>query len=98
MGMGSPWPALWELARGNDWRRLREVRREFNPRTEPVVTGMLLAQAFVALGDVAGAEGWLHQAATGGPAEGGLVNALGELLERQRPSRHEWRHAHSRAS
>src|SRR5262249_24429396 len=25
VGGGSPWPALWELARGNAWRRLREV-------------------------------------------------------------------------
>src|SRR5262249_18432630 len=26
VGVGSPWPALWELGRGNDWRQLLAVR------------------------------------------------------------------------
>ena len=60
----SPWPALWELARGNAWRGFRDVRREINPRTEPVLTVLLLARALAAVGDVAGAEEVLRQAAT----------------------------------
>src|SRR5262249_15612546 len=36
VGAGSPWAALWELPPGNAWRSLLELRREIDPRTEPV--------------------------------------------------------------
>jgi serine/threonine-protein kinase len=88
VGAGSPWPALWELTRGNAWRRLREVRREIDPRKEPVLTVLLLARASLAAGDVAGAEEVLRQASVARPGQVVLLNVLGKLLERQGPA---WR-------
>jgi tetratricopeptide (TPR) repeat protein len=87
VGLRSPWPALWELARGNAWRALRELRREIDPRTEPALTVVLLARACEAVGDVAGAEQVLRQAVTARPEEVVLLGALGRLLERQGRSR-----------
>jgi serine/threonine-protein kinase len=84
VGPGSPWPALWELARGNAWRQLLEVRKDIDPRKEPVLTVVLLAQACAAVGDVAGAEEVLRQAATARPDQVVLLVALGKLLERHR--------------
>jgi tetratricopeptide (TPR) repeat protein len=83
VGTGSSWPALWELARGDDWQRLREVRREIDPRTDPVLTVVLLAQAYGVVGDAAGAEQVLRAAATARPDQVVLLDALGKLLERQ---------------
>jgi serine/threonine-protein kinase len=85
VGVGSPWLALWELARGNAWRRLLEVRKEIDPRMEPVPTAVLLARACVETGDTAGAEEVLRQAAAARPDQVALLMALGKLLERQRP-------------
>src|SRR5262249_60119410 len=45
VGGGSPWPALWGLARGNAWRQLPEVQKAMGTRTEPAVTVLLLARA-----------------------------------------------------
>ena len=87
VGPGSFWPALWELTRGDDWQQLREVRREIDPRTEPVLTVVLLAQAYAAVGDAAEAERVLREAATARPDQVVLLDALGKLLERQEPSR-----------
>jgi serine/threonine-protein kinase len=87
VGIRSPWSALWELARGNGWRQLREVRKDIDPRKAPVLTVVLLAQACAAVGDTAGAEEVLRQAATGRPNQAVLLNALAKLLERQGPSR-----------
>jgi serine/threonine-protein kinase len=87
VGVGSPWPTLWELARGDGRQRLREVRREIDPRTDPVLTVLLLAQAHDAVGDAAGAEQVLREAATVRPDQVVLLTALGNLLERQGPSR-----------
>ena len=87
VGAGSPWPAMWELARGNNWRELHEVRQTIDPRTEPVLTAVLLARAFTAVGNVAGAEEVLRQAATTRPDQVVLLGALGKLLDRQGPSR-----------
>jgi serine/threonine-protein kinase len=87
VGVGSPWPALWELARGNVWRQLPEVQKAIDPRTEPVLTVVLLAQAYVAVGDVAGAEKLLRRATTVRPDQVVLLDALGKLLEQQGPSR-----------
>jgi tetratricopeptide (TPR) repeat protein len=87
VGATSPWPALWELARGDTWRELLEVREKIDPRTEPVLTVVLLARAFAVVGDAAGAEQALRQAVAVLPDQVLLLHALGELLERQGPSR-----------
>jgi tetratricopeptide (TPR) repeat protein len=86
-GVGSPWPALWELARGNAWRQLPEVQQAIDPRTEPALTVVLLAQAYAAAGDMAGAEKLLRRATTARPDQVVLLNILGKILVRQRPSR-----------
>jgi serine/threonine-protein kinase len=83
----SPWAALWELSRGTDWRQLQAVRGEFDPASEPIITVVLLAQACAAVGDEAGAEQVLRQAAAARPDQVVLLDALGKLLERQGPSR-----------
>jgi serine/threonine-protein kinase len=87
-GAASPWPALWELARGNAWRQLLEAQKEIDPRKEPALTIVLLAQACAAAGDTAGAEKLLRRATTARPGQVVLLNALGKLLERQRPPRY----------
>jgi Flp pilus assembly protein TadD len=84
---GSPWPALWQLARGNAWQGLLESRSEIQPGTAPVLTVLLLARGLAAVGDDAGAEEVLRQAATARPQQVMLLDALGKLLERQGPSR-----------
>ena len=87
VGAGSPWPGLWGLARVYAWRQLLDLQREIDPRTEPVLTVALLAQAFTAAGDAAGAEQVLRRAATARPNQVVLLDALAKLLERQEPSR-----------
>jgi serine/threonine-protein kinase len=87
VGAGSPWPALWEFARGNAWRQLRTVRTGLDPRKEPVLTVVLLAQACAAVGDTAGAEEVLRQAARARPDQVLILNALAKFLEKQGPSR-----------
>jgi tetratricopeptide (TPR) repeat protein len=88
VGAGSPWPALGgELARVDAWQRLRELRREIDTRTDPVHTVLLLAQAQAAVGDDAGAEQVLREAATARPDDVVLLTHLGNLLEGQGPSR-----------
>jgi tetratricopeptide (TPR) repeat protein len=87
VGPGSPWPALWELSRGDRWRRLRDVRREIDPQTAPVLTVVLLAQAYAAVGDADGAEQLLGIAVTARPDQATLLGALGKLLEGEWPSR-----------
>jgi serine/threonine-protein kinase len=84
VGVRSRWPALWELARGNDWRELLEVRKKIDPSKAPVLTVVLLARACVQVGDAAGAEEVLRQAATVRPDHAVLLMLLGKLLERQR--------------
>ena len=87
IGVGSPWLALWAQARGNAWRQLLELRKEIDPRKEPVLTVLLLAQVLAAVGDAASAEQLLSQAVTTRPDQVVLFAALGKLLERQGPSR-----------
>jgi serine/threonine-protein kinase len=87
VGMGSPWSALWEQARGNTWRHLREVHKEIDPRKEPALTVVLLAQACAAVGDTAAAEKVLRRATTVQPGQVVLLDAMGKLLERLGPSR-----------
>jgi Flp pilus assembly protein TadD len=87
VGVGSPWPALWELARGNAWRQLPELQQAIDPRTEPALTVVLLAQAYAAAGDLAGAEKLLRRATTSRPDQVVLLNILGKILVRQGRSR-----------
>jgi serine/threonine-protein kinase len=84
VGVGSPWPALWELARGNAWRGMLAVRKEIDLGKEPVLTVVLVARACAEVGDTAGAEEVLRQAAAARPDQVVLLIALGKLLERQR--------------
>jgi serine/threonine-protein kinase len=86
-GAGASWPALWELTHGTAWRSVREMRREIDPRTAPVLTVVLLARAFATAGDAPGAEQVLRQAAATRPDQVVVLNALGKLLERQGPAR-----------
>src|SRR5262249_37476868 len=55
-GAGSCWLMTFELGRVGTWRQIREVRREIDPRTEPVLTVLLLANAYAAVGDATEAE------------------------------------------
>jgi tetratricopeptide (TPR) repeat protein len=83
VGVGLPWPALWESARGNAWRQLLAVQKDIELRTEPALTVLLLAQAYAAVGDTATAEKLLRRATTARPDQAVLLGALGKLLERQ---------------
>jgi serine/threonine-protein kinase len=83
---GLAWPALWKLARGDDWRQLREVRAGIDPRTDPVLTIVLLAQGLAAVGDAAGAEQLLREAVTVRPDQVVLLDALGKLVEARGPA------------
>src|SRR5262245_4009467 len=89
VGAMSPWQALslWELRRGVALWRLRELRREIDPRTEPVPTVSLLAQRFVRAQDVASAEEVLSLASTARPRDVVLLHRLGDLLAEQGPPR-----------
>jgi tetratricopeptide (TPR) repeat protein len=78
-----PWPVLWELGRGNTWRRLRQLRAEMTAATEPVLTVMLLARTSSEVGDMAGAEEVLRQALARLPNQVALLDALGKVQERQ---------------
>ena len=78
---GLNWPALWQLARGDDWQQLRDLRKEINPRTAPASTVVLLAQAYSRVGDVAGAEQLLREASAARPDQVVLLHALGQLCE-----------------
>jgi serine/threonine-protein kinase len=87
VGAGSPWPALRAQAQNGDWLQLLEIRREIDPRTEPVLTVVLLAVAFTAAGDDAGAEQVLARALAARPDEVVLLDRMGNLLERQGTAR-----------
>jgi tetratricopeptide (TPR) repeat protein len=63
------------------------VRQGIDPRKEPALTVVLLAQACAAAGDTAGAEQALRQAAVKQPGQVVLLDALGKVLERQGRSR-----------
>jgi serine/threonine-protein kinase len=87
VGTGLFWPSLWELARGSDLRQLQEVRREVDTRAAPVLTVVLLSQAYYAVGDAAGAEEILREAVTARPDQALLLDALGKLLMLRGPPR-----------
>src|SRR5262249_39444356 len=84
IGTGAPLAALLGLRYGNAGGGLLEVRPQINPQPEPVQTVVLLARAFAAVGDAVRAEEVLRQAATARPQEVVLLDALGNLLARQR--------------
>jgi serine/threonine-protein kinase len=84
LGPGVPWPALWRLARGENWRRVQELRGRMNPGREPVLTVVVLAQAYRAAGDTAGAVEVLRQAIAVRPDQLVLLHVLARLLEQQR--------------
>jgi Flp pilus assembly protein TadD len=87
VGTGSLWLAPWDLARGNAWRELQEIREKIIPQTDPVLTVVLLARALAGVGDVAGAEEVLRQAVAARPNQVVLLDALGKLLDGQGPAR-----------
>jgi serine/threonine-protein kinase len=87
VGARSPWQALWELQLGVYWRRLQELRREIDPRTEPVLTVELMANMFVTAKDFASAEEVLSRASTARPREVVLLHRMGSLLADQEPPR-----------
>jgi Flp pilus assembly protein TadD len=87
VGGWPPWPALWELARGEKWRRLRALQQQTDPATAPVLTVILLALASEQVGDATGAERLLRRAAAARPDAVVLLDTLGKILERQRPAR-----------
>jgi len=83
VGLGSPWPALWELGPGSSWRSLLELRKEIDHRTEPIPTLVLFAYACADVGDLASAEEVLRQAAAARPQEVLLLAALANVQKRQ---------------
>jgi serine/threonine-protein kinase len=83
LAMTPPWPAVWDLTRGHQWRRMEELRGGVDPTTQPVLTVVLLAQASHNVGDLAGAERVLRSALAAKPDEVLLLASLGELLARQ---------------
>jgi eukaryotic-like serine/threonine-protein kinase len=89
VGAMSPWQTLWklQLRRGITSLRLRELRREIDPRTEPILTVSLLARMFVTAQDAASAEEVLFLASTAHPREVLLLHRLGSLLAEQGPPR-----------
>src|SRR5262249_55008436 len=83
----APWLAAPELFAGPGTRRLRELAEQIDPAKEPVLGVLALARALEAAGDAQGAEGVLRDALAARPAEVVLLDALGKLLEAQRPPR-----------
>ncbi|HVK12356.1 MAG TPA: tetratricopeptide repeat protein [Gemmataceae bacterium] len=83
---GPSWPALWLVARGDDWRRAQELRPEVDPRTDPVLTVILLSQTLAAVGDPGGAEQVLREAVTTRPDQVVLLDALGKAIIFRRPA------------
>jgi serine/threonine-protein kinase len=83
----SPWSGLAALTMANGRLQLLIALAEIDPRTEPVLTVVLLAGAFAATGDEARAEQILIQALTARPDHVVLLGHLGKLLEKQGPSR-----------
>jgi superkiller protein 3 len=83
LGGGPPWPALWGLGRGPAWRRVQELRGGMDLGREPAGTVLLLAQAYRAAGDEAGAVAVLRQAADLRPGQVVLLQVLAVLLGEQ---------------
>jgi tetratricopeptide (TPR) repeat protein len=84
---GTKGPPARDPAPGSARRDLLEMRAKIDPRTEPALTVMLLARAYIGVGDAAGAEKVLREAVTARPDQVVLLCFLGELLEQQGQSR-----------
>jgi serine/threonine-protein kinase len=80
---GAPWLALWQVARGQTWRRVQELRGQLDVRQESVLTVVLLARAYRAAGDAGGAVAMLREAAELRPGQMVLLRALAWQLEGQ---------------
>src|SRR5262249_19007234 len=61
--------AVWQRERDSARRALLQVRAETDARTAPALTVLLLARAFAAVGDAAGAEKVLREAVTARPGQ-----------------------------
>jgi tetratricopeptide (TPR) repeat protein len=73
----------WESARKSARRELLDMRTQIEVPKAPVLTVILLAQAFAVVGDRAGEEEVLRQAVAAHPGQVVLLDALGKFLERQ---------------
>jgi tetratricopeptide (TPR) repeat protein len=80
-----PTAALADVVPGPDRNRLRRLAVETDAATEPVLGLLTLARALQVAGDHARAAQLLREAVWARPAEVVLHNALGKLLEEQRP-------------
>jgi serine/threonine-protein kinase len=87
IGAGEPWLAVCELALGHPWRQARELRKQIDVRSAPVLTVALLSQACLAAGDVDSAEEVLRLALAVRPHEVVLLYSAGKLCERRGASR-----------
>jgi tetratricopeptide (TPR) repeat protein len=83
LGATSPWAVLWELARGKNWR-VQELRGQMDLTREPVLTVLLLAQAYRDADDAVGAVEVLRRAAAVRPDQVVLLQHLARLLEQQK--------------
>jgi serine/threonine-protein kinase len=72
---------------GNARRRVLEARQEIVLSKEPPLTIILLAQAYMAVGDPAAAEDVLRQAIMAQPGDVALLVSVANLLEHKGPSR-----------
>jgi tetratricopeptide (TPR) repeat protein len=75
------------LAQGREAGRLRELAGQMDPANEPVLGMVTLARALELAGDTPGAERVFRAALAARPGEVVLLDALGDLLERQQPPR-----------
>jgi tetratricopeptide (TPR) repeat protein len=80
-GVSLPWSALWELAHGERWQRLAQVRNQMSTSGQQVLSLVLLARVCAEAGDTAGAERVLRQAWTVRPREVVLLQAMARQLE-----------------
>jgi Flp pilus assembly protein TadD len=64
---------------------LREIHKDIDPRTEPVLAVVLLSRVCAMAGDTAGAEAVLRQVATARPDQVVLLHELAKLLHRRHP-------------
>jgi tetratricopeptide (TPR) repeat protein len=80
---GSVWPALWQVARGETWRRAQELRARLDLRQEPALTVVLVALVYRVVGDTGGAMEVLREAAELRPNQLVLLDVLAQQLEEQ---------------
>jgi eukaryotic-like serine/threonine-protein kinase len=86
-----PITALTDVVSGQDRNRLRQLARESDTATEPILGLLALTRALRLAGDDPLAERLLRSATWARPQEVVLHHALGKLLEEQKPPR--WREA-----